>query len=140
MHASLLALLGFALWFLALGAMIVSWRTLEVLRGRKRPNEFPAGTQHGSDPYWRLNRAHANAAENLPMVAAVILVGYVAGAADDWFGTLALTLLFARVGQSAVHILSGTSPAVVVRATMLTIQYICVVAMSWAILTRTGWL
>lgn len=140
MHVSLLALLGFALWFLALGAAIVSWRTLEVLRGKKRANEFPAGIQHGSDAYWRLNRAHANAAENLPLVASVILVGYVSGAADDWFGTLALTLFFARLGQSTAHLLSGASPAVIVRATFLSIQYICVVAMSWAILTRTGWL
>jgi uncharacterized MAPEG superfamily protein len=140
MHVSLLALLGFALWLLVLGAAVVSWRTLEVIRGKKRANEFPSGIQHGSDPYWRLNRAQANTAENLPMVAAVILVGYVAGAADDWFGTLALVLLFARVGQSTIHVLSGSSPAVIVRATFLSIQYMAVVAMSWAILTRTGWL
>jgi len=34
---------------------------LEVLAGRKRLNEFPGGVQHGSDRYWRLYRAHANA-------------------------------------------------------------------------------
>ena len=47
---------------------IGAFRVLQVLTRKKAANEFPSGTPHGGDLYWRLNRAHMNTAENLPLL------------------------------------------------------------------------
>ena len=53
------------------------------------PADFPASVPHGSDRYWRLNRAHLNCLEFLPMFAAVVLTGAVLGVTEGTVATLA---------------------------------------------------
>ena len=62
------------------------------------------------------------------MVGAVILAAAVAGrsAVTD---PLAMPLLYARLGQSAVHLLSTSVPMVLLRATLFVVQ-LAIVA-SW---------
>jgi hypothetical protein len=66
MAAPLLCLVGYALWAILLVLYVGGQRAFQVVTGKKAPNAFPSGVQHGSDAYWRANRAHINATENLP--------------------------------------------------------------------------
>ena len=57
-----------------------------------------------------------NCVENLPVFAAVVLGGHAVGlSADPAFQTAARSVLFARFGQTAAHVASGSSNAVRVR-------------------------
>ena len=62
------------------------------------------------------------------MAGAVILSAAVAGRGDVT-DPLAMPLLYARLGQSAVHLISTSLPMVLIRATLLLVQ-IAIVA-SW---------
>ncbi|MDP2307921.1 MAG: MAPEG family protein [Pseudomonadota bacterium] len=119
MPVALACLLGFVAWTLLLVFLLISWRSMEALLGRRRLDEFPAGVPHGTDAYWRLNRAHANCVENLPLFGAVVLVAHALGAD---VGGLACVYLGARVAQSVTHVASGAPAAVFVRATFYTVQ------------------
>jgi uncharacterized MAPEG superfamily protein len=97
------------------------------LRGEKQANEFPAGVPHGGDAYWRLNRAHLNCVENLPLFGAVVLIAAVAGVRAPLLDTLACVYLGARIGQSLAHVSSGGVLAVNVRFACFTGQVCCVI-------------
>ncbi len=135
MNQALLALLGFGAWTALLGFTVVMWRTMLVFAGKKAANEFPSGQQHGGDLYWRINRAHVNSAENLPIMGAAVLIGQFVGAVDAAFETVALVYLGARLAQSVAHISSGTSIAVTIRASFLILQFGCFAVLAWMIVT-----
>ncbi len=125
MTTPLWCLLGFAGWTMLLVVSVGLWRGGLVFAGKAAANTFPSGTQHGSDPYWRLNRAHLNAAENLPLMASVVLVGTFAGVSTPLFATLAQVYLAARIVQSLVHIASNAVMVVNLRFTALIVQFVC---------------
>jgi uncharacterized MAPEG superfamily protein len=108
---------------------IVGARVVEILGGRARPSEFPSGTPHGGDRYWRMNRAHMNCLENLPLFTAVVLTGAVIGADSPTLDKLATVYLAARVAQSTVHVASGADLAVNVRFAFFATQLVCLVWM-----------
>jgi hypothetical protein len=118
-------LVGFVLWTLLLLATIGIARSSQVLMGKKRANEFPGGTQHGGDRYWRLNRAHLNCCENLPIWGALILSGTWLHVSTWAFFHLPPLMLGARVVQSTTHIASGSSRAVSFRFAMFVLQLVC---------------
>lgn len=125
MASPILALLYYVGWAIVLVSLIATVRTVKVLRGEAPANGFASGTKHGGDRYWRLNRAHVNTVENLPIFAAVVLAGVWVGVVSPIFNTLAWLALFARIAQSLVHIASGTSYAVSVRFTFFAAQLTC---------------
>jgi uncharacterized MAPEG superfamily protein len=127
MTTPLWCLLGFVVWTLVLLAALAATRVGAVLRGEKRANEFPSGVPHGGDAYWRLNRAHLNCLENLPIFATVVLVATVAGIKAGALDALARTYLVARIGQSVTHVSSGSVMAVNVRFAFFLVQVVCVV-------------
>ena len=127
MTTPLWCLLGFVAWTLVLLVGVAGTRTAAVLVGQKRANEFPSGVPHGGDAYWRLNRAHLNCLENLPLFATVVLVATVAGIRAPLLDTLACVYLGARVGQSITHVSSGSVIAVNVRFTFFLVQVGCLV-------------
>jgi uncharacterized MAPEG superfamily protein len=131
MNLALISLVAFALWAVFLGMGVVLWRGLVALQGRAKVNEFPAGEKHGSDIYWRWNRAHANTVENLPIMASVVLVAWLSDAVTPSVESAALAATGARLVQSLVHISSGSQLAVMLRATGLSAQYICFVAIAY---------
>jgi uncharacterized MAPEG superfamily protein len=133
MTVSLYCLVGWCVWALVLVTAIAITRTAQVLLGKKRSNEFPSGMQHGGDAYWRLNRAHVNAVENLPIFAALILVAHLAHADVQ---TLAEVALGARLVQSVVHISSNAVMAVNVRFTAFVTQACCFGVMAGKLLMR----
>jgi uncharacterized MAPEG superfamily protein len=136
MTTPVLCLLGFAMWALFLVGAVFTWRSVLVLRGEVPANGFKSGEEHGTPRYWRLNRAHANTVENLPIFGAVVLAAQVAEVSATILGPLALTVLTARIGQSAVHILGGSAAAVQARFSLYVVQWI---AMLWmAVVTARG--
>lgn len=138
MTPPLYALVGFALWTLLLVfAGIGAWRVKQVVVDKRRPNSFPSGQPHGPDWYQRMNRAHMNCVENLPIFASLVLVGHVAGVRDPTFDTLALAYFGARIGQTLAHLSSGRSLVVNIRFTFFLAQVICAAWMGW-ILLRAG--
>jgi uncharacterized MAPEG superfamily protein len=122
----------FAAWSIVLVGLVGSWRAFQVLTRQKRANEFPSGSQHGSDVYWRINRAQINAAENLPIFAVVVIASHLANVGGEWLDTACIIVIVARVAQSLIHISSSTSVAVNLRFTAFLTQ---LVAMGW-IITR----
>ena len=130
MTTPLYALMGFFFWTMALLLAIAAVRVSKVLAGAAAPNSFPAGVPHGSDAYWRLNRAHANCLENLPLFAAVVLVGATAGIESSTFDMLARVYVAARIPQSLAHISSGSNLAVNVRFAFFATQLVCILWMA----------
>ncbi|MCT8333830.1 MAPEG family protein [Leptospira sp. 85282-16] len=117
-------LIGFALWTLGLGVFLTSYRSVQVLLGKKKSNEFPAGIQHGSDFNWRLNRAHINSLENLPVFLTVVFLSASFGKIDSFANQAGLVILGARVLQSLTHLTSTNVLAVNIRFTFYMTQVI----------------
>ena len=111
---SLIALTGFALWTLVLVLALGVSRSLLVMTSPKKANEFKASGDDCTGFLARLTRAHANCYENLPTFAALIAA---AGLSNQFATTdpVALWVLYARVGQSVVHMISVSEQAVFVR-------------------------
>jgi uncharacterized MAPEG superfamily protein len=133
MRQPLLCLAAFAAWAILLVIAIAFARVSQVLAGRKRPNEFPSGVPHGGDAYWRLNRAHMNTVENLPIFGAIIIAGVLLRVEAPLFQLLPVVVICARVVQSLVHVSSGGSLAVNVRFTAFVTQLTCFVVMLFLI-------
>ena len=133
MTPALTALVGFAAWTLALVLAIGGIRVAKVLRREVPPNGFPSGQKHGGEAYWRLNRAHANCVENLPVFAVLVLVHAVSGLDAPLVDTLAPVVLGARIGQTTAHVSSGSNVAVNVRFTFFLVQLGAMLAMVLAL-------
>ena len=135
---SIVALVFYALWAIALVLTIAIDRLLLIFRGRVKNNEFLSGVPHGNEAYWRINRAHLNTVENLPVFAAIVLAAWVAGAESHLFNLLAMLVLAARIVQSIIHIMSGGQIATWFRTTMFAVQIVCEIWMAVMILQIAG--
>lgn len=116
------ALLGFAAWTLLLIAGVFLYRGMRFLTGTPI-NHWPRGNKPADDAPFvkRLEDAHANCLENLPVFAVIVLVAAALGRLAD-IQALAPWVLYARMGQSLAH-LSGTGPVnVFVRASFWSVQ------------------
>lgn len=127
------ALIGFTAWALALVALSVTWRVIEVLRG-KPANSWTRGAAIESPGLVkRAEHAHLNTLENLPVFAAIVLAAQLLGkmAAVD---AVACWILYARVAQSVVHLI-GTHPLLVlVRATFFGVQVALFAYLLWGLI------
>jgi uncharacterized MAPEG superfamily protein len=131
---SVIALVFYALWTIALVLMIAIDRLLLILRGQVKNNEFLAGVPHGNESYWRINRAHLNAVENLPIFAVIVLSAWIAGVEDHIFNLLAMVVLVFRIVQSIIHISSGDQLATWFRTAAFAVQILCEIWMALMIL------
>lgn len=129
MTPPLASLLFFVVWTILLLLSVGGVRVWQIARGEKKPSEFPGDVPHGGDAYRRLNRAHLNCVENLPLFAAVVLAAAVLGVDNGWLDRLAVVSVVARVGQSTTHIVSGSDRAVQVRFGFFGIQVVCLLTM-----------
>ncbi|HXU70494.1 MAG TPA: MAPEG family protein [Polyangia bacterium] len=132
----LVCLVAFALWALLLVGALGLVRGGLVLVGRRRPTDFPGGVQHGGDAYWRLNRAHLNTVENLPIFGAIVLSGVVLHVATPMFLLLPKVIVCARVVQSLAHLSSGRSLAINARFTAFIVQVASMFALAIEVLRR----
>ena len=135
---SVIALIFYALWVIALVLMVAADRVQMVLRGEAKITSFTPGAPHGSDSYWRINRAHMNTVENLPIFAAIVLSGWAVGLETLMFNRLAVIVVCARVVQSVIHILSGSALAINLRFAAYGVQLVCFVWMGVMILQQAG--
>ena len=131
---SVIALVFYALWAIALVLMIAIDRFLLIARGQVKNNEFLSGVPHGNDSYWRINRAQINTTENLPIFAVIVLAAWIAGSESPLFNLLAMIVLVFRIVQSIIHILSGSQLATWFRTTAFAVQIVCEIWMAVMIL------
>ena len=126
MTPTLMAVVGYAVWTMALTMLIATVRSSITFKGGKAPNDFsPTGEDLGGFSQ-RLARAHANCYENLPVAAAIMLAAVVSGQGDV-SDPHALWILYARVAQSLVHLASTSIPAVFIRFAFFLVQIVLLV-------------
>jgi uncharacterized MAPEG superfamily protein len=129
MSPTLLALLGFTCWALALLGLIVVTRTTLVLTGKHAVNSFDPGHSDLSPFLQRLARAHANCLEGLPIFGGLMIVAILAGKSGVT-DPLAMLLVGARIVQSTIHLVSTSPLAVYARFSAFSVQV--GIAIYWA--------
>ncbi len=117
MSPTLTALVAFAAWTTLLVFGLANFRILHAQRTKKAVNSFTADGSDLQGLGQRWTRAHLNCLEFLPIAGTVGLVAVVAGKAAVT-DPLAMVLLYLRIGQSVVHLISTSVPFVMVRATL----------------------
>jgi uncharacterized MAPEG superfamily protein len=121
----LCCLLALVAWTVGL-VVVLTVARLRHLRGGGSVRDF--GVPDDRRLIWRLFRAHANAVENLPLFAAVVLVAAVAGREGPVLDVLAGTYLTARVAQSVSHVAPGAGLRFNVRFGFFLVQLVCLAA------------
>lgn len=121
MSPTLLALLGFLGWTLALLVLMEVLRSHLVLSGRVPANGFDPVNSTLSPFMQRLARAHANCLEGLPVFGGLMVLAVLAGRSGVT-DPLAGVLLAARIVQSCIHLASVSSKAVMARFTAFAVQ------------------
>ncbi len=128
------ALLLFAAWTLVLMFIYVNYRVLLTLTGKKPANSWPRGQPTDDPPFiTRVHHAHLNAVENLPVFAAIVLAAFALDkmAVVDAVGAY---VLYLRLAQSTVHMISISATAVFIRAVFFTLQALLFLYMIWGVL------
>lgn len=124
-------LLGFAIWTLLLLFTTVGvYRWSRILTGRAAVSAWRADEPQGGEWYRRAMRAHMNCVENLPVYGAIVVAMLAARVASPVLDALAITILVARICQSAVHLLfAQTNVVAAVRFAFYFTQAISMLAM-----------
>lgn len=107
MSPSLILLVAFAAWTLALLVLVIApYRVGRVLTGRAKSDSWTRGRAI-EDPAFiqRVGGAQSNCLEMLPILGAVVLAAAVAGRGEVT-DSLACIFLVARIGQSVSHMIS----------------------------------
>lgn len=123
------ALVGFAAWTLGLVILVFVYRGLRFLGGTPI-NHWPRTGKPADDAalIGRIEDAHANCLENLPIFAVIVLAAAALGRLGA-VDALAPFVLYARIAQSLAH-LSGVGPMhVLVRAGFWAVQLVLFVWM-----------
>lgn len=129
MTASATALLGLVAWSMVLTLVLLSARTVAMMKGHP-VNTF---TQDGSELpaiSQRATRAHGNALEWLVLPVALLGYAIMSGQTAVTDG-LAMVFLGARVLQSIAHLISTSTPFVLLRATFFTVHN--VIGIIWVV-------
>lgn len=127
---ALCTLVCFAALTLFLAFAYANYRVVLVLTGKAAANSWTRGAQSWSDPaiVTRLQHAHLNCIENLPVYAALVLAAYATNQLAIIDG-LACVFLGLRVGQVLVHAISTSASAVFIRANLWIAQ--CLIMGYW---------
>ena len=128
------ALLLFAAWTLVLMFLYVGYRVALVLAMKKPANSWGRDDKT-DDPAFvvRAKHAHLNALENLPVFAAIVLAAVALGKTPV-VDQVAAFVLYARLAQSAVHLIGVNHWLVFIRANLLIVQAGLFVYMIWGLL------
>src|SRR5262245_33518540 len=128
------ALLLFTAWTLVLMLIYVGYRVALVLSMKKPANSWGRDDQN-IDPAFlvRAKHAHLNCLENLPVFAAIVLAAVALGKSPV-VDQVAAFVLYARLAQSAVHLIGVNHWLVFIRANFLLIQAALFAYMIWGLL------
>ncbi len=134
MNPAYYALAGFAGWTLLLTLVMATNRMANLFGGAKIPiNKFSPTGEDLPGFGQRVTRAHLNCVENLPVFAGLVAAAGLSGQLAVMEGT-AMYVLYARLVQSVVHLIS-TSPAMVwVRATFFFVQVLLMACYAYQLL------
>lgn len=134
MTVSVQALLLFTGWAFLLVVMVFAYRGVALLTGTPITS-WPRGTKNPNDAAFiqRVADAHANTLENLPIFAVLVLAAQAVGK-PEVTAPLAMYVVYARLGQSLVHILGVNTPLVLARATFWSVQLVCFGLMFYGLL------
>lgn len=128
------ALLYYVLWMVVLVLMYAGYRIPFVLTLKKPADSWGRGkTVDDPGVIVRAQHAHMNAVENLPLFAAVVLTGVALGRTEV-VDALACWVLYARVGQSVIHLIGTSFILVMIRATLFLAQLGLCAYMAWQLL------
>lgn len=113
---------------------LANYRLYTSMTTGKAPNTFTPDGSDLSDFGTRLTRAHLNCLEMLPLFAAVALAAVGSGRLGITDG-LAMPFVYARFGQSLVHLISTAVPAVFIRAGLFVAQLVILVIWIYRLIT-----
>lgn len=131
---ALTALLLYAGWTALLSLAYAGPRIPQVLLGKRRADAWTRGQPTVDSPLLlRVQHAHLNCVENLPVFAVVVLAAFALGKAGVVEG-LAAWVLYARIAQSLVHVTGTGFIQVSLRATFWVVQVALLLYMIWALL------
>jgi len=121
------ALLCFTALTVILAMSYVSYRVALVLTGKAAANAWTRGAQTWSDPalVTRLQHAHLNCVENLPIFAAIVFAAYATNQLAVVDG-LAMIFVGLRLGQVLMHAISTHPTVVFIRANFWIAQMLIV--------------
>lgn len=119
---ALQALLGFTAWTVFIVAGVFLYRGAKFLGGTPI-NHWPRQAKPADDMALikRMEDAHANCLENLPVFAAIVLAAAAMGRLEA-IAAVAPLVLYARVAQTTTHLIGVGKIHVLVRATFWSIQ------------------
>ena len=113
------ALLCFTALTVVLALGYVGYRVALVLSFKAAANSWTRGAASHVDPaiVTRVQHAHMNCLENLPVFAAVVFIAYAMGQLA-LIDELAMVFIGLRVAQSAVHVISTNATMVFIRGNL----------------------
>lgn len=131
---ALQALVGFALWTLALITLVFLYRGLRFMRGAPI-NHWPRGNKPQDDANLvkRLEDAHANCLENLPVFAVLVLAASLMDRSAA-IEAVAPFVLYARIGQTLAHLWGVRPMQVFVRVSFWSVQLVICLWMAFLLL------
>jgi uncharacterized MAPEG superfamily protein len=128
------ALIVYACWTMLLVIGIGTLRGAVALGGGRPSMRFDPGGADVSDFSVRLCRAHANCYENLPVFGALVAVALATDRAS-LVGQLAMWVVYARIAQSIVHLISVSPPAIMTRFAFYLVQIVLMGTIAWRLLS-----
>ncbi|MDH5737085.1 MAG: MAPEG family protein [Gammaproteobacteria bacterium] len=134
MNVAYVALTGFTLWTILLTLLLVGIRGYNSNNGAKIAlNNFsPTGSDMPGFGQ-RVTRAHLNCLESLPVFASLVLVAGLTGQLGMMESTV-MIVLYARLAQSIVHMISTSVPMVLIRALLFALQVLLMLCYAWQLL------
>ena len=130
MSASVTCFFGLIFWAIALLAFVLGARGAAIMGQGHELNLFDQSGRDLSPLGHRITRAERNNLEWLVIPAALLLYG-IATNQTAITDPLAMIVLYTRLAQSVVHIASTSTPAILVRASLFTVQV--VIWVIWAV-------
>ena len=123
MTIPLWGLLAFIVWSMFIVVLLTAARFRHLNAGG---SILDFGDPTGNKLPWRIFRAQANCAENLPLYAGTVLLLEVRGVANSIVDSLAVTYIAFRILHSLIHIF-GFNPNF--RFACLCVQYACLIVL-----------
>ncbi len=141
MNQTLLALGGFAGWTLVLSFLLLNMRGYYAFLSNNKValNKFSPDGSNTPGFGQRLTRAHLNCIEMLPVFGALVIVASLSDQLEI-MNTTVIYVLYARIGQSIIHMISTHLLAVLLRASLWSIQLALLLFYSYQLLNINTYL
>jgi len=135
MNHTIIALGGFAGWTLVLSFLLLNMRAYYTFISSNKIalNSFSPDGSNTPGFGQRLTRAQLNCIEMLPVFAALVIVASLSDQLAVMNSTVTY-VLYARIGQSIIHMISANILAVLIRASLWGIQLALLLFYSYQLL------